>query len=407
MSAAPHAKWERDSAPPGTARSPPTRRSERVDRKINPVPNRWPRMSVVKLFEQIAENEFGFFRQIRVVADVMTGDPKTLTLDDNYEMARDLLRRGGFHHAPVIDPEDGRIVGIVSDRDLLRAFPRTLGTGAERDNDRTILSESVTRFMSRQPVWCTAGSSVVWAMSLMLVHHVDCVLVSPDGMKLQGILTPRDLVRTLLVYHRVCSSHGELKRLRLVDLDLKNGVPLDEIYVRGAQTARDVMTKSVETVRQDDSVAIAMHRMQDLEVRHLPVVDNEGRYVGLLSDREILAYLPFPHVRPHTPEKHFRQTLFSGADPEQIRTDRVGSLVNPGAPTAAPDTLLTDLLKVFLERPVGGVTVLESEKGPICGVLTISDVLRVLRVVMQIGGFSEPVEAIPVATASRQRAPVS
>ncbi len=193
----------------------------------------------------------------------MTKSPRCLTLDDTFATATDLLRKGRFHHAPVLNPDDQTVVGIVSDRDLLRQLPRSLGTAAERDDDHKTLQDGVAKFMTRKPIWCSSDCSPVKVMTLMLDHHIDSVLVSTDGKTLDGIVTPRNLIKTLLLYHHVCSRDFDLKRLRLVDLDLQNGIPLDQVFSRGAQTVRDVMTKNPGTIQSDDLLSTAIARMQE------------------------------------------------------------------------------------------------------------------------------------------------
>ena len=47
--------------------------------------------------------------------------------------------------------------------------------------------------------------------------------------------------------------------------------------------ARDVMSKGIHTCRADDELAAAVHNMQDLKVRRLPVIDQSKRLVGMLS----------------------------------------------------------------------------------------------------------------------------
>ncbi len=345
-------------------------------------------MGVVELFNQIAENDFGFFQKVHAVGDMMTKEPATLSLDDTYSDAVEMFRRGGFHHAPVLNPEDQSVVGIVSDRDLLRQHPPGLGTGAERDDDHKVLQQSVSRFMTRHPVWCTKECSPIRALSLMLEHHVDSVLVSPDGQTLDGIVSPRNFLQLLLLFHRVCTRDADLRRLRLVDLDLRKGIPLDEIFSRGAQTVRDVMTKSVECVGSDERLSAAMARMQDLEIRHLPVLNGDGRLVGMLSDREILQALPSLRQRSEEPDRRFRQTLFA-TDDKPVLARRVDGVMREDMHAVSPDTLLTDVMVVFRDRSVSGLPVVESESGRLCGIITTSDILRVVRVVMQIGRLAE------------------
>ncbi len=345
-------------------------------------------MSVVDLFNQIAENDFGFFQQVHTVADVMTKYPRCLTLDDTFETAMDLLRKGRFHHAPVLNPDDQAVVGIVSDRDLLRQHPRALGMAGERDDDHKTLQDGVAKFMTRKPIWCTSECSPVKVITLMLDHHIDSVLVSTDGKTLDGIVTPRNLIKTLLLYHHVCTRNFDLKRLRLVDLDLQNGIPLDEVFSRGAQTVRDVMTKNAASIQGDDLLSTAIARMQEHKIRHLPVLNKEDKVVGMLSDREILRCLPSPGQRSAEPEKQFREVFFATDDKAALHTP-VHSVMCEQAQTVNPDMLLTDALAILNGTTVSGLSVVDADTRHLCGVVTTSDILRVFRVVMQIGTLAE------------------
>ncbi len=51
----------------------------------------------------------------------------------------------------------------------------------------------------------------------------------------------------------------------------------------------DMMTTNVKTMREDDALSEADWDMVVSEVRHLPVLDADGRVVGILSDRDVLA----------------------------------------------------------------------------------------------------------------------
>ena len=341
-------------------------------------------MSVVDLFHQIAQNDFGFFQQVKSVADVMTKEPDCLCLDDTFDSVSDKFRRGRIQHAPVLNPEDNSIVGIVSDRDLLRHRPRLLGKAAEGEADQKALRDGVTRFMTRNPIWCSPDRSPIHVMSLMLENHIDCVVVSSDGKTLDGIVAPMNFMLTLLLYHRVCTRDVDLRRLRLVDLDFNNGIPLDEIFARGAQTTRDVMTKDVECINHDDQLATAMEKMQDLEIRHLPVLNGEGKLIGMLSDRDVLKYLPVPMNRSEEPGQRFRATLFETDDKASLHA-RVDEVMNTETHAVTPDLLLTDAMATIQEKQISGIPVVDSGDGTLCGIMTTSDILRVFRVVMQLG----------------------
>ncbi len=353
-------------------------------------------MSVVDLFNQIARNDFGFFQQLQTVADVMTAAPPTLSLDDNLQTATELFRRASIDHAPVINPEDSSIVGIISDRDIARHHPRLLGKAAEQDEDHKALQLSVTRFMTRGPVVCRPDASPIDAMSLMLDHHVDSIVVSKDGKQLDGLVTIDSFIQSRMLYHRVCTRDVQLRRLRLVDLDLKNGIPLDKIFSMGAQTVRDVMTKDVRTLCHDDHLSTAIEQMQEYEIRHLPVVHTDGKTVGVLSDKDILRYLPVHQQSTEDPETRFRQKLFATDDKESLH-QRVDSVMSSEMHPIQPGMLLTDALDVFMKHGVCGLPVIEPGNVRLCGIVTKSDIIRVFRVVMQIGKWSETPVTVDIA----------
>lgn len=345
-------------------------------------------MGVVSLFNQLADNSFGFFQQVQTVGDVLGPKPGSLTLDNTLSDVVELLNRERVHHVPVLDPDTQSLIGVVSDRDVLRQTPSSLGTAAEQDEDQKALRTAVPNFMTRNPIWCTRECSLVKAMSLMLEHHIDSVLVSPDGKALEGIVTPRDFVRTLLLYHTVCTRDVNLRRLRLVDLDFGSGLPLDEIFARGAQTARDVMTKDVVTIAGDQPTSEAIRLMREHEIRHLPVVDSDNSLVGMLSDRDVLRHLP-PSDSVSQPDETagFRDALFDTENDVALR-QTVQTIMSREANPVSPDMLLTDALTALKSDDVCGLPVVEKSSSQLCGILTTSDVLKVFRVVMQLGDLA-------------------
>ena len=344
-------------------------------------------MGVVDLFNQIVENKFGFFQQVKVVADVMTPDPQTVTLDDTLRSVKEFMRLNRVHHAPVIDPDSSTVVGIVSDRDVVRQYPYTLGTGAQGDHDEDALRTTVARFVTRNPIWCAEDESPVSVLTLMLDHHIDSVLVG-DATRLDGIVTPRDFIRTLMLYHQVCTRDTGLRRLRLVDLDVTHGMPLDEIFATGAQTVRDVMTKRVQAINVNDPVARAIQLMQDLEIRHLPVLSDESELVGILSDRELLSRLPVCEKPPQA-AVGFREALFANDDTE-FQQLCVKEVMDEDFRPATSDMLLADVMKRFFDETLSGLPVVDGSSNEVCGIVTTSDILRVFRVVLQIGSLSTP-----------------
>ena len=338
---------------------------------------------VIDLFSQIADNDFGFFQRITSLSGIMTPDVENLTLDHTFEQAIELLRRQQFCHAPVVD-EDGHVVGVISDRDLLRHQPPTLGSAAEGDKDHLALRTPVSQIMTRGPLTVSLSDSPILALELMIDHHVDCVLVHDEDSQLAGVVTPRDFMKMVLLFHKVCTRGPDLVRFRLVDLDLKRGLPLDVIFSRGTRSVRDVMCKSVKCLAKSDSIVTAMELMQTLQVRHLPVVDESSRLIGMVSDRQILRALPSPKLKMaprSTPA--FREALFAVENARMLQ-HQVAELLVDEPHAVEADSLFTEAVERFINEPISGLAVL-GEDGELCGILTTTDVLRVFCITLKIG----------------------
>jgi signal-transduction protein with cAMP-binding, CBS, and nucleotidyltransferase domain len=101
-----------------------------------------------------------------------------------------------------------------------------------------------------------------------------CVLVEENG-ALVGIFTERDLVARV--------DHG------------------DRAWIDVA--VKDVMTPMPMVARSGDSLAEAMRRMVEGKRRHLPIVDDHGKLKGLISVRDILAFVAsrFPEEMMNLP----------------------------------------------------------------------------------------------------------
>ena len=119
----------------------------------------------------------------------------------------------------------------------------------------------VSELVRRAPITVTPLATVEEAVKLMHREGVgSVVVVSPEG-KVLGIFTERDLVRLI----------GE-------------GKPLTTMI-------GDVMTRDPVTVYEDDTVTKAVMLMAEKRIRHLPVVDREGRLKGVISARDVASVL--------------------------------------------------------------------------------------------------------------------
>lgn len=123
----------------------------------------------------------------------MSTSVTTLTEDAKLLDAAMLLRRTGKRHLPVLNSE-GKIVGIISDRDMRLLTPSAL-TPVSLEEQNKIFSETpLTSAMTRDPQCVLPDSEVGHAIERMQSHKIQCVLVEEKG-KLCGIFTATDVMK--------------------------------------------------------------------------------------------------------------------------------------------------------------------------------------------------------------------
>ena len=122
------------------------------------------------------------------VGALMTAEAVTLDHSQPLQEAINLFAGRAFRHIPVVD--EGRLVGVLSDRDALRAFAR--------DQDP---STPVCKIMHAEPHSVRMDTPVVEAIRLLLSNRINCLPVVGDADALVGILTTTDLLHALLELH--------------------------------------------------------------------------------------------------------------------------------------------------------------------------------------------------------------
>ena len=127
------------------------------------------------------------------VGDIMSRPPISVFADSELRDARNTMRAHGIHHLLVEDR--GRIVGVLSDRDVLRAIsPYADGHAAQRRDDET-LQRPVYSAASYNMTTVQRDTPIELAAATMLEHHISCLPVTGLDEEVVGIVTSRDLLR--------------------------------------------------------------------------------------------------------------------------------------------------------------------------------------------------------------------
>jgi CBS domain-containing protein len=129
--------------------------------------------------------------------------------------------------------------------------------------ERSLMKDPVECLQPIRPLTADLQTSLEEAIQMMRNHSIGCVLITDDSGKLTGILTERDL----------------LQKVAGQGLDL------------GQCIVGDFMSPAPESSKPDHPLGYALHRMIVCDIRYLPIVDNSDRPAGIVSSRDIVAYM--------------------------------------------------------------------------------------------------------------------
>jgi CBS domain-containing protein len=154
------------------------------------------------------------------------------------------------------------------------------------DLAKTLKIDSVSRLIHAPALRISPSQAAADAVTLMRKENVGCLVVC-DGERMLGIVTERDLMRRVLAV----------------------GKPL-------TLPVSECMTPNPVVVHRKEPIAAAVRRMEEGGYRHLPVVDEAERLVGVLSVKRIVHYLV----------EHFPGTIYNlPPDPGVVQQEREGA----------------------------------------------------------------------------------
>jgi acetoin utilization protein AcuB len=128
------------------------------------------------------------------VGEIMSKQVVSISADDTLRIVDEIMHYAHVRHIPVV--RRGELVGVVSQRDLLRASLSNV-MGLPRDEQEQFLEGvSISEVMSSPPISVTPETSVQAAAELMASHKIGCLPVLENG-KLIAIVTETDILHLL------------------------------------------------------------------------------------------------------------------------------------------------------------------------------------------------------------------
>ena len=137
------------------------------------------------------------------------------------------------------------------------------------------------------------------------------------------------------------------------------------------------MTEQVICMEPQDSLAKAIEVMQTEKFRHVPIIDEQGKFVGLVSDRDILRNLPFAGKRPLLPAKKFREHLFATDSWTENLQQPLESVMAQKVLHILPGCSVCKAADTLYSKKISCLPVVDKQE-KLLGIVTVTDLMRAL-----------------------------
>lgn len=124
---------------------------------------------------------------------IMSRKIVSVEMDDPLKVIKEIFDHTRFHHLLVIESE--RLMGVISDRDLLKALSPRIGTLSETEHDAVTLKKRAHQIMSHHPITLPSSADIFDAVKMFNQHSISCIPVVDDQQRPLGILSWHDILR--------------------------------------------------------------------------------------------------------------------------------------------------------------------------------------------------------------------
>lgn len=307
-------------------------------------------------------------RQIRV-KDVMTPSPKHIHPSASVSDVIRLLLSSDFNGVPVIDDNDNPI-GIITQSDLIaRAeMPVRVGLLKEFEHDKvnsllgSLKQKTAQEIMTQPVITIQEDKQLTEAVNIMLKKGLKRLPVTDTQGKLVGMVARVDVFRT------ITKESPDWKVLRQQYLNVTN-----------FRLVRDVMRQDSHTVLPDTPIHEIVKIIDENDLHRVAVVDADGRLLGIISDKDLLAAFSGHHAGiwdylvgklsfTETGRKH--KELY-----EQLRARTALDVMKRNPVTATEETSIDEAIRIMTEHQIKRLPIVD-ENGKFKGMISRDSLLR-------------------------------
>jgi CBS domain-containing protein len=235
------------------------------------------------LIHRLRQNE-------RKVTDVMTPHPVTINPQASLSEAARLMGKRNLKRLPVVDANK-RLVGMLSRFDILTALAAghlpQLASNKDYGHLRNDL-RTVADVMDPSVPMVLPEALLSQVLALLTSDPSQRVVVIDSDRRVVGIISDTDLVARMSP-----ETHpGILEQLvSKLPLGHRSAEARTHLQKARGKTAADLMTQPVITLRANESIGTALALAAEKHIKRFPVVDEEGKLLGIVGRSELLSAL--------------------------------------------------------------------------------------------------------------------
>jgi len=212
------------------------------------------------------------------VADIMTDNPRAVKPRASASEVTRLLLAGPFTSVPVVD-DQGRPVGIVTEGDLIRRAGMPIRLGLLRDMTQENLDATLSAMSERHAADIMTSPAITVHEDLAAQRAVRQML--EKGLKRLPVINRHGSLTGMLsrfdVFRTVTRETPEWRAIR------DRNVRVEDIGRVG-----EIMRRDARAVKPDAPLEEVMKIIDEKDIRRVMVVDNAGKLLGMIFDRDLL-----------------------------------------------------------------------------------------------------------------------
>ena len=128
----------------------------------------------------------------------------------------------------------------------------------------------------------------------------------------------------------------------------------------------EIMTKKVISIHEDDRFSLVEEKLREFNIRHLPVIDANGKLVGIVTQRDL--------YRTQSPRHLEDDTWYY--DQKSLDSHILKHVMTPDPYALNPEDSVVKAVLLMVERKYGCLPVVKKDR-TLCGIITRHDILKI------------------------------